>query len=232
MIHATPETPVGQLAAACPATIPVLEGAGIDYCCAGDRTLTDAARAAGTPVEHLIGEIRAALRDAPTRLEPDWRLAPLDLLVSHIIDAHHVRARALVDRACRQAHDLAGTAGVRHSSLPSLRDALDQLRADLLPHLDKEEQIMFPHVLGLERDGVRGPTAPLATPVRILIAEHHDTDDLLHRVRRIARDFQLEPDAVPGQRELYALLAELERDLHVHMHLEANVLFPRVLAMA
>ena len=232
MVHATPETPVGQLAAACPATIPVLERAGIDYCCEGERPLADAARAAGTPVEHLLGEIRAVMRDARTGPDPDWRLAPLDLLVSHIVDAHHVRARALIDRACRRAHDLAGTAGVRDGSLPSLRDALDQLRADLLPHLDKEEQILFPHVLDLERDGVRGPTAPLATPVRILIAEHHDTDDLLHRVRRIAHDFRLEPAPYPASATSTRSSPSSSATSTCHMHLEANVLFPRVLAMA
>jgi len=232
MVHATPETPIGQIAAACPAAIPVLEQAGIDYCCGGDRPLADAARAAGASVEHVLAEIVAAARAAPSGPFPDWRMVPLDLLVSHIVDAHHVRTRALIDRACRRASELARTAHHRDAELPSLRDALERLRGDLLPHLDKEERVLFPHVLDLERQGVRGPTAPLATPVRILIAEHQDADDILHQVRRLTRGFRIGADAVPGQRDLYELLAELERDLHVHMHLEANVLFPRVLAMA
>jgi regulator of cell morphogenesis and NO signaling len=207
----------------------------IDYCCGGGRNIAEACRASGVRLDELSRLLAeaAAARD----LSPDFAAGPLSDLIRHILDTHHVytreesaRIQALLEKVC-------GKHGENHPELREVRALFLKLDADLQPHMFKEEQILFPYILRLEAASAAGsppPFAPFGTvnnPVRMMMFEHDTAGDLLREIRAAARDFQAPDDACMSFRALYRALEDFEQDLHRHIHLENNLLFPRAVEM-
>lgn len=231
------EKTVGQIAAEMPAAIPLFERLGIDYCCGGDKTLAEVCAARALAAEELAAQIDAALACAPTPGR-DWTRATLAELVDHILDTHHEYLRAelpaLRDRLARtlEAH------GERHGAL--LRD-LEQvyrgLEEEIYGHLHKEEAILFPALRLMEEAAAQGRPAPPApfgsvqNPIRVMRFEHENAAHALRRMREITQDYTPPAQACATWQALYAGLRQLEGDLHRHIHLENNILFPRAAAM-
>jgi regulator of cell morphogenesis and NO signaling len=127
--------------------------------------------------------------------------------------------------------------GDNHPELLELKTAFDELSADLMPHMMKEETILFPYIDRMARNAARGllpPIPPFGTvqhPVRMMMAEHDVAGEILRKMRQLSNDFTTPPDACPSFTGLYFRLADLERDLHEHIHLENNILFPKAVRM-
>jgi regulator of cell morphogenesis and NO signaling len=127
--------------------------------------------------------------------------------------------------------------GENHPGLVQLRDAFEALRAELGPHMFKEEQVLFPYIasmeaaLSVEGQPPRPPFGTVRNPVRMMTFEHDRAGDLLRRLRELSLDYTVPPDACLTYRTLFLALEELEQDLHQHVHLENNVLFPRALEL-
>ena len=226
---------VRELALEVPNATRVFERLRIDYCCGGGRNISEACAAVGVPLDQLsrmLDEAGAAPRDAR-----DFNTGPLSDLVRHILDTHHVytreesaRIQALLEKVCAKH-------GGNHPELMEVRALFVKLDEDLQPHLLKEEQILFPYILRLEAAAAAGAPAPFApfgtvnNPVRMMMFEHDTAGDLLREMRAAARDFQVPEDACMSFRALYRALEDFEKDLHQHIHLENNVLFPRAVEL-
>ena len=226
---------VRELALEVPNATRVFERLKIDYCCGGGRNIADACEAVGVPLDELtrlLDEAGAARADAR-----DFNAGPLSDLVRHILDTHHVytreessRIQALLEKVCTKH-------GENHPEVLEVRALFLKLDADLQPHMLKEEQILFPYILRLEAARAGGgmpPFAPFGTvnnPVRMMMFEHDTAGDLLREIRAAARDFVAPEDACMSFRALYGALEAFERDLHQHIHLENNVLFPRAVEL-
>jgi regulator of cell morphogenesis and NO signaling len=227
---------VRELALEVPGATRVFEKLKIDYCCGGGRSINEACKAAGVRVD----ELTRMLEEAGARQvdgERDFQSGPLANLIRHILDTHHVytreesaRIRALLDKVCSKH-------GERHPELREVAALFLKLDADLQPHLFKEEQILFPYILRLEEAAVRKsppPFAPFGTvgnPVRMMMFEHDTAGDLLRELRAAALDYAAPEDACTSFRTLYRALEEFEQDLHRHIHLENNALFPRAVGL-
>ncbi len=226
---------VRELALEVPNATRVFERLKIDYCCGGGRNIAEACAAVGVRIDELsrLLDEAGAARDGAR----DYNKGPLADLIRHILDTHHVytreessRIRALLEKVC-------GKHGEGHPHLLEVRDLFLKLDADLQPHLFKEEQILFPYILRLEaaRDaGGMPPFAPFGTvnnPVRMMLFEHDTAGDLLREIRAAARDFRLPDTACMSFRALFQALEDFEKDLHQHIHLENNVLFPRAVEL-
>ncbi len=219
---------VGALVAAMPQAAPVFEQFGIDYCCGGQRTLEEACVAAGI-VERTVID---ALEQAPVRpLTTDWRTAPIPQLIDHIVDRHHVYTREALARIDALLGKVCGVHGKDHPELLDLRSEVEMLRDDLGAHLVKEEQVLFPCVRALAAAGARRLMPTVAHPVWVMNHEHQAASQSFATIRRITDDFTPPPDACGSFFALFAALEELELDLHQHMHLESNVLFPRAIEL-
>ena len=226
---------VRELALEVPNATRVFERLKIDYCCGGGRNIAEACAAVGVRIDELsrlLDEAGAAQDDAR-----NYGTGPLADLVRHILDTHHVytreesaRIQALLEKVC-------GKHGANHPHLLEVRELFLKLDADLQPHLFKEEQILFPYILRLEAARTAGgmpPFAPFGTvnnPVRMMMFEHDTAGDLLREIRTAARDFEVPEDACMTFRALFRALEEFEADLHQHIHLENNVLFPRAVEL-
>src|SRR5690606_37683449 len=135
-------------------------------------------------------------------------------------------------RLMAMAKKVAAVHGDRHEGLHELSRLVDELAYDMLSHMQKEEHVLFPMIRAIER-GERPSVGPgrLEMPVSAMVHEHDDTGRVLARMRELTADFTPPEGACNTYRALFDGLARLDRDMHVHVHKENNILFPRALAV-
>jgi regulator of cell morphogenesis and NO signaling len=217
---------LGELVAERPARARILEAAGIDYCCHGQRSLGDAATAAGLDATALVTDLSAVSDTAGVEVDT---LEP-GALVSHIVSTHHAYLHAELPALRALADKVNSVHGGRHAELAEVARLVEALEADMEPHMAKEEAVLFPAITRLFSEG--GDGASLAAPVGAMTAEHEGAGELLEQLRTVTRDYAVPADGCASYQSLYGRLAELESDTFRHVHLENNVLFPQVLASA
>ena len=234
-MNLTTNTTVSELVLEMPAATRVFERMGIDYCCGGKRSLADACANAGVEFKDLQIELTLAGRAQPT--QPNFQTTTLENLISHIVVKHHsftrleiARLNTLLDKVC-MAH------GESHRELLEIYVLFRELGADLETHMTKEEQVLFPYVIRMEAAAnqqvplFRPPFGTVANPVRMMMFEHDRAGELLKKIRKLSSDYATPADACVSYKTLYAALEELEKDLHQHIHLENNILFPKAVEM-
>lgn len=192
----------------------------LDFCCGGRRSLREACGAAGLDVEALLGELAAEERGAPAHA--DWDARPLEALIDHIVLHYHAALRLELPALRAMAQKVERVHAEKPQVPRGLAAHLAAMQQDVEEHLAKEEQVLFP----LLRAGV---SAGAAAPISVLEHEHDEHGEALRITRALTDDLQPPPHACTTWRALYLRLAELERDLMDHIHLENNVLFPRAL---
>lgn len=226
----TAADPVARVATRWPATLRVFQRHGIDFCCRGGVSLGEACEERGLELSRLLEELSVAEGgDEPS--EPDWTSAPLAELVDHILHRYHERLREDLPRLTAMAEAVIAAHGEAHPEVRELAVVLAALRSELEAHTAKEEQVLFPAVVALERAAGGSEPPPvgltLGGPIQVMEAEHEAAGRALARLRELSGEFQPPPGACPTFRGLYHGLAELESDTHRHIHLENNILFPR-----
>ena len=222
-----PDMTVGAIVAEYPVTMQMLEALGIDYCCGGKRTLNDAAETAQIPVESLLAVLRTTIaqaQQAPAVVR-DWQTAPLGELMDHIINVHHAYMHRELPRIGQLMERVVHAHGAKHADiLTPLAETYAALRAELEAHLTDEEERTFPMIRRLLAGTM---DVRVAQAVKELVHEHDAAGDALARLRSLSHDYQTPADACTSYCALYDALQAIERDLHQHIHLENNVLFPR-----
>jgi regulator of cell morphogenesis and NO signaling len=227
---------VGQIVAEWPNTTREFEKLGIDYCCGGKRTLGDACSEAGVGIDEALERLKKSAGEASPVFR-DWQNAPLADLIAHINTTHHVFVREECSRIEKLAAKVAGVHAQNHPELMQVQEIFAALAEELRVHLMKEEHILFPYVIRLEESFLSGEPAPPAmfgtvmNPIRMMIQEHDGAGEALRQLRSATRDYSIPGDACVSYRALYQALLGFEADLHQHIHLENNILFPRAIAM-
>jgi regulator of cell morphogenesis and NO signaling len=220
-----PSMTLAEIVTRRPALAAELERRGLDYCCHGGRTLTEAAREAGVDATTVAEELSAVAVDEPAA---EWAsLGPADL-IDHIDTVHHHYLWAELPRVSALVDKVATVHGERHPELFEVQRLASELRADLEPHLTREEQELFPRIRQLvdAADSSSVDTRELAAQIESLAAEHETVGALLEDLRRVTSDYAVPPDGCASYAACYRALAELEADTHLHVHKENNVLFP------
>lgn len=227
------EKTVGQIAAESPASVRVFEKYGIDYCCGGGRPLAEACREKGLAVETVLAELESD-RSAGNGAARDWNVAPLSELIDHILTTHHDYLRAELPTVQTRLTKVIEAHGAKYpESLLPLREVFLGLQEELYGHMRKEEMILFPVIMEMEAaiaGGGRPAPPPFGTvenPIRVMRHEHDSAATALREMRRLTNGYTLPADACATYRALFLGLQELEADLHQHIHLENNILFPR-----
>lgn len=194
---------------------------GLDFCCHGQRSLEDACAERGLDVGELVAALEAEEAPADAPFER-WDEGTLDDLIEHVLARFHEPHRAELPRLLEMAQKVERVHGDKAACPRGLAQHLEELATELEQHMQKEEQVLFP----LLRDG-RGALA--AMPIQIMEQEHRDHGANLERLRELTNDYTPPPEACGTWSALYLGLAEFQRDLMDHIHLENNVLFPRAL---
>ena len=218
---------VGDLVAGDYRTAAVLESFHIDFCCGGRRLIKDACLAAGADPDL----VKRALDDLPTLNAPedDVTTWSLDRLVTHIVATYHDRARAALPLAVRETKKLAAVHGERHPELGTIASLVQQLSQDLLQHMAKEENVLFPYLKQLDAEVriERSPFGTIDNPIHMMEREHVEAGQILQTLRALSSGYTVPPDGCATYRAAWRLLDDFDRELCRHIHLENNVLFPK-----
>lgn len=227
MATITPDTTLGDVVTLHPALARVLDRLGLDYCCGGARTIEEACAAQGVDTPVVISQLSSAVVDEPPA---PWTTMDLVELVDHLEATHHHYLWDELPRLSALADKVLSVHGSRHPELVEIDACYEELRADLEPHLAKEERVLFPMV----RELAEATTAPsfqcgsLANPISVMLREHDRVGELLRRLRELTGGFSPPADACASYVALFQGLEALETDTHLHVHKENHLLFPDV----
>ncbi len=236
MTVATSKT-VREYAIETPQTIPVFEKLGIDFCCGGNRPLEEACVAANASLDEVQKALEQALAEPVRPSERELRSGSLAELMSHIMQTHHVYVRTHVPEIEKLLEKVYSKHGEKHPELAQIRSVFHGLGQELMMHMMKEENILFPYIERMEESVIQGdpilppPFGTVANPVRMMEHEHDDAGVALKALRETSRGYTPPADACVSFQALYTALENFEKDLHQHIHLENNVLFPRAVKM-
>jgi regulator of cell morphogenesis and NO signaling len=231
----TDTTKVREIVTADPRAKKILEDAGIDYCCGGEKSLHDACIHTGASSEEILRRLEENRKQAGPE-DANWASAPLQDLTLHIREKHHQYVRNAVPRIRALAAKVKGKHGPNHPELADIEERFFDLGQELYMHMQKEEQILFPYIEALERSAGEGTLEPpffqtVRNPVSMMMKEHDSAGDALRAIRKLSCGYQAPADGCETYQELYRSLAEFEADLHTHIHLENNILFPRAVEL-
>jgi regulator of cell morphogenesis and NO signaling len=229
-----PTQTVREIALEQPTAIRVFEQFGIDYCCGGRKPLADACTAGNLEIDAVIAALEAAAKKPDPGVE-NWADKSLESLSSHIVATHHAYVKRELPRLTKLAQKVVNRHGSTKLELPVIEATLMQLEEELTQHLAKEEAVLFPCVASLERSVSLGTAKPhgcfgtVANPIAMMTQEHDAAGALIAEIRRLSGNFTTPEDACPTFHAFYNGLKEFEQDLHQHIHLENNILFPRAI---
>ena len=225
----TPSTSLAEIASQRPDLTRELERLGLDYCCGGKRSLAVACAERGLDPDVITAE----LNGIPGAEVPaaDWIALTPAQLVDHLEATHHRYLKQELPRLSELAAKVSRVHGQKHPELVQAAAVLAEIRADLEPHLQKEEQVLFPMIRSLATTSCRPSfhCGSIANPISVMEQEHTAVGALLERLRQITGGYVAPADTCASTRALMAGLAELEADTHLHVHKENNHLFPAVL---
>lgn len=229
---------VAEIALESPQAAAVFEKLGIDYCCGGGKPLASACEAAGVNLDRVAGLLEEAAVTSTTGKEAcNWSEQSLANLIGHIVEKHHAYCREEGARLGPLLAKVVSKHGEHHPELAEVQEHFTSLGNELRMHMMKEEQMLFPYIIALEDSSTRKappPRAPFGTvqnPVRMMVEEHDGAGQLLKQIRGLTGNFAAPEDACSSFKALYQGLEAFEADLHQHIHLENNLLFPRAIAL-
>ena len=209
---------LAELATTRPGATVVFHAHGLDFCCGGRRSLTEACAERGLDPARLLAAIEA--EEAPPADPSRWSGAPDDELIRHLVDFYHPRLRRDLEQVVAMAERVEARHAERADRPAGLASHLRAMAAELDQHMMKEEQILFPMILS-------GRGALAGGPISVMEREHADAAADLRRTRELTAELTAPQDACNTWRSLYLRLGALESELKDHIHLENNVLFPR-----
>lgn len=232
----TTNTRVKEIAVASPNAKKVLEAAGVDYCCGGEKPLGDACLNAGVSAEEILKRLKENSKQAGPE-DVNWSTAALCELTQHIVGRHHRYVREAIPRVSALLGKVKSKHGQNHPEIAGIEGLFLDLGQEMYMHMQKEEQILFPYIEALERATAekRKPEPPFfgsaRNPIHMMMQEHDSAGELLREMRKLSSGYQAPKEACESYRELYRSLDEFEADMHTHVHLENNILFPRTVAL-
>lgn len=219
-----------------PAAVRVFEKFGIDYCCGGRVPLAEACAAKSLSIDEVLASLEAVDR-LPVPGAKDWSKESLAGLASHIVETHHAYVKKELPRLYELAAKVVNRHGDIKPELSEIQSKLAELGEELTQHLAKEEVVLFPYISKFERYVAEGGAKPhgcfgsVANPIAMMTQEHDAAGNLMAEIRTLSQDYTPPASACPTFRAFYAGLHDFEHDLHQHVHLENNILFPRAIAM-
>jgi regulator of cell morphogenesis and NO signaling len=214
-----PQVTLGDLVTAHPGLARDLERLGLDYCCHGNRSLTDAATQAGLDPNEVVSTLGAV--EAPGA-PAEWTTLSLAELADHVQETHHKYLWDELPRLSQLVDKIAEVHGSRHPELAEVQRIYAQIRVAFEPHLRREELRDFPAIRHLDDR----PDPELPQRLQALIDEHDEVGEMLEKLHEITGGYAVPDDGCNTYRMTYAGLAELQSDTHLHVHKENNVLFP------
>lgn len=224
---ATADRTVGELVAEAPGLSRVFQHYQLDFCCQGGKTLREACEKKGLDLDEIENVLAAESENLSDSEENPASLPPAEL-IDYIVERHHGFLRQELPRIHAMAKRVAQVHGPHTPSLVEVFEVFQYLFVELNSHMKKEEEILFPAIAALAGDATQTPPfdGSFDGPITVMIHEHENAGEALALLRKLTHDYDPPDEACNTYRALFAGLADLEEDLHRHIHLENSVLFP------
>jgi regulator of cell morphogenesis and NO signaling len=229
---------VREIALELPEATRVFERFGIDYCCGGNKSLEEACTTANLPIDQVLHSLRKFEHaSGASQSARNWQAEPLSELINHIHRTHHRYTREEIARLGPLFDKVCSVHGKNHPELLHVRASFRGLAQELTVHMMKEEMVLFPYIERMEEALLQNETtlpAPFGSvqnPVTMMMHEHDSAGEALRTMRQASADYTPPGDACISYQTLYKALSDFEHDLHQHIHLENNILFPRAVEM-
>jgi len=214
----------------------VFQRHGIDFCCGGGVPLKVACEEKGIDPGILVADLREATAGPDSGQVRFDRWEP-DLLVEHIVTTHHRYVKEAIPVIMAHTSKVAHVHGSRHPEVVEIGTLFQEVASEMTAHMQKEELMLFPFIRALSRsrrEGSPAPRAPfgsVAGPISMMESEHASAGGAMGRIRELSEGFRPPEDACTTYRVSFQELNQFENDLHTHVHLENNILFPRAIAL-
>ncbi len=220
-------------------TATVLQAYGMDFCCNGKRSLAEVCAKQGVALNAVLSDLEKLDTEGLPNSSVivrfnEWEA---DFLVDFIIANHHQYTKRVLPILAARAQKVAKAHGNKHPELLEISERMNALERELTAHLYEEEQVLFPYVKKLMRakmSGIKSPK-PFFGSAQTVVAdresEHTQTGEHIHNIRRLSNNFLPPDDACNTYKVLFQELQEFEQDVFQHIHLENNLLFPRIIAL-
>ena len=235
-MNITEQTIVGELVAKDYRTASVFKKYGIDFCCQGNRTINEACQKKNIDSKSVVNDLDAIIQ-AQGENATDYKSWPLDLLADYIEKKHHryvvektAEILPYLDKICRVHGD-------RHPELFEINEHFNKTAGELAMHMKKEELILFPFVRKLAQAKQEGsnvvapPFGTVQNPIEAMMQEHTNEGDRFRKIEELSNNYTPPQDACNTYGVTLGLLKEFEQDLHLHIHLENNILFPKAIEL-
>jgi len=230
-IHKDSKKQIGQFVADDFRTAAIFSNYGIDFCCNGDRIVEDVCEKKGIEVNELLNELHAVLNSI-TNQSIDYKSWPLDLLVAYIEKKHHRYVEAKIPVLRQFLDKLCSVHGGRHPELLKINEHFTASANELTSHMKKEELIVFPFVKRMiiakqENTTIQSPQfGTVQSPISVMMQEHDNEGERFRQIAELSNNYNPPADGCNTYQVTFAMLKEFEEDLHLHIHLENNILFP------
>ena len=232
-METTHKKTIGEMVATDYRAATVFESFGIDFCCKGNRTLEDACEQKNIDAA-AVKEALDKLLIAPGDANMDFKFWPLDLLTGYIEKKHHRYVEDRIPLLLQYLNKLCKVHGEVHPELFEITKLFSETAGELTAHMKKEELILFPYIrkmLKKSKDGTFVVGAPhfrsVKNPIKLMMEDHENEGERFGKIAALTGKYNPPADACNTYRVTYALLDEFESDLHKHIHLENNILFPK-----
>lgn len=219
--------PVGEIVAEDYRTAQVLRSYGLDFCCGGGKTLEKACSSKKVEVDLVISELESLNKVKET--EDNYNEWSLDFLADYIVNNHHSYVRKMLPELAFYAEKVSRVHGDRDPELNEIRELVYVLQKEMMVHLQKEEEDLFPQIKDLVRESKKGSVKEAI--VEALEDEHDSAGELMAQIETLTKGFNPPSSACSSYRVLFQNLEGFQNDLHKHVHLENNILFPKALKM-
>jgi regulator of cell morphogenesis and NO signaling len=228
------ESIIGDLVAAQYKFASVFKNAGIDFCCHGNRTVGVACAEKSINPDEFIGQLNA-IADSNISADKDYNSWPLDFLADYIERVHHKYVTDKITEIAPYLQKIVQVHGDHHPELAEIEQLFTRSAGELSMHMKKEELIVFPRIKRILHASLTGEPLPPArfdsiqTPISAMLHEHDEEGERFAQINSLTQGYTPPPDACNTYRVTYAMLHEFEEDLHLHIHLENNILFPKAI---
>jgi len=223
---------IGEIVAADFRTAKVFENHGIDFCCGGKVALAATCTGKGIDLAAITRELEA-VQSEPVERSQNYSSWALPFLADYIVNTHHVYLKENDGDIAAYARKIADVHGARHPEVIQIAAIFDKIATDMAVHLKEEEEVFFPAVKRADAAGIAGNTPDAKDRETIrdsllrLHREHEEIGDAVHTIRHLSKDYAIPGDVCNTFMVTYQKLKEFEDDLHKHVHLENNILFPK-----
>lgn len=223
---------IGEIVAADFRTAKVFDNYGIDFCCGGKIALRAVCDEKGLDLKRILVELDAVQNELAERSQ-NYSSWALPFLADYIVNTHHVYLKENDDQIAAYARKIAGVHGAHHPEVIRIAAIFDRIASDMVAHLKEEEEVFFPAIKRVAEARISGNTPDEQDRETIRVSllrlhrEHEEIGDAIHTIRRLSNDYAIPADVCNTFMLTYRKLKEFEDDLHKHVHLENNILFPK-----